>query len=605
MSEQACGCADPSGGGASCGGAEPGGGTSCGGPEPSGGGGSSPRVETLIDRFLAEQASPTAAERFAAEHDDDRLPQARRYQALMPATPPGPGQQYGFEVDLDACTGCKACVTACRNLNGLDPDESWRSVGLLVGEAGGALGEEAGGEPVQQHVTTACHHCVEPGCLQGCPVDAYEKDPDTGIVVHHEDQCIGCGYCTLTCPYEVPRFDAGRGVVRKCDLCTDRLADGEAPACVQACPTHAISVRVVDTADARAAADEPWPIAAPDPAETVPTTAYRTARDLSAAEPADRYALAPSRAHPPLSVMLVLTQLAVGAHLVDLAVALSASGSDAAGAPGPSAAGAVAALAAGAAGLVASLAHLGRPRHAHRAVIGLRHSWLSREIVAFTAFLGLLAADAAVRLAVAAGLDPAPALGSPEAGRALLAAALPAATAAAGVAGVACSAMVYAVTGKRWWRLPRVGARFALTTLTGGLAISLALEVTRAWAAGAEPRAAAWLAAALAALAAAKLAVDAAAVRHALGPLPQELVRSAVLLAGPLRAGLRWRVGLGALGGVALPLWVALLLAGGAAAGPAAVAAWAGAALLAAGELVERWHFFTALSSPGMPGGMR
>src|SRR5690606_34885961 len=59
--------------------------------------------------------------------------------------------------------------------------------------------------PVLQHVTTACHHCVEPGCLHGCPVLAYEKDPVTGIVRHLDDQCIGCTYCVLMCPYEVPQ----------------------------------------------------------------------------------------------------------------------------------------------------------------------------------------------------------------------------------------------------------------------------------------------------------------------------------------------------------------------------------------------------------------
>src|SRR5204863_9647202 len=76
----------------------------------------------------------------------------------------------------------------------------------------------------QQTVTSACHHCVDPACLSGCPVDAYEKDPVTGIVKHLDDQCIGCSYCTLTCPYEVPSFNHRLGIVRKCDMCSDRLA---------------------------------------------------------------------------------------------------------------------------------------------------------------------------------------------------------------------------------------------------------------------------------------------------------------------------------------------------------------------------------------------
>ena len=70
--------------------------------------------------------------------------------------------------------------------------------------------------------------------MHGCPVGAYEKDALTGIVRHLDDQCIGCRYCMLTCPYEVPQYSVRKGIVRKCDMCADRLAESEAPACVQA-----------------------------------------------------------------------------------------------------------------------------------------------------------------------------------------------------------------------------------------------------------------------------------------------------------------------------------------------------------------------------------
>ena len=95
----------------------------------------------------------------------------------------------------------------------------------------------------------ACHDRLsplsEPACLTACPVNAYEKDPLTGIVKHLDDQCFGCQYCTLACPYEVPKYHAAKGIVRKCDMCSSRLAVGEAPACVQACPSQAIAIRVV------------------------------------------------------------------------------------------------------------------------------------------------------------------------------------------------------------------------------------------------------------------------------------------------------------------------------------------------------------------------
>src|SRR5215204_48695 len=115
----------------------------------------SPR--TLIDDLLAEQRRLAAVERFARKHDRDDVPaQARYYSDLIPASSPAPGQQYAFAVDLDACTGCKACVSACHSLNGLEEHETWRNVGLIHG---GTVEE-----PYQQTVTTACHHCLEPGC---------------------------------------------------------------------------------------------------------------------------------------------------------------------------------------------------------------------------------------------------------------------------------------------------------------------------------------------------------------------------------------------------------------------------------------------------------
>ena len=165
----------------------------------------------LIKDLLYEQQLLTPVARFSRKHESGDLPaQAKYYQDLIPLSAPKQGEQYAFAVDLDACTGCKACVTACHSLNGLDDEETWRDVGVLFG---GTLAE-----PVQQTVTTACHHCVDPACMNGCPVNAYDKDPATGIVRHLDDQCIGCQYCILKCPYDVPKYSKKRGIVRKCDM---------------------------------------------------------------------------------------------------------------------------------------------------------------------------------------------------------------------------------------------------------------------------------------------------------------------------------------------------------------------------------------------------
>ena len=338
-------------------------------------------VSPLLQQYLTAQQDLTAVERFSQLHDQDALPaQAKYYQSLLPASSPGPEQQYGFEVDLDRCTGCKACVTACHSLNGLEEGETWRVVGLLHG------GSTT--NPIQKTVTTTCHHCLEPACMHGCPVGAYTKDAQTGIVHHLDDQCIGCRYCMLTCPYEVPQYSVSKGIVRKCDMCSDRLTVGEAPACVQSCPNEAITIRVVDKAavieDAQGDAFLPG---VPSPGITLPTTNYKTTQVFPRNMlPADFYAVRPAHQHLSLVVMLVLTQLSVGAFCLNQMLPLWLS---------PSTLGvlrpfhSLLALTLGLLAIAASIAHLGRPQYAWRAFLGLRTSWLSREILAFGGFATL------------------------------------------------------------------------------------------------------------------------------------------------------------------------------------------------------------------------
>ena len=257
---------------------------------------------TILDELLEEQQALTVVSRFAQKqaHQDSH---EVRYRDLIPLSEPKPGEQYAFEVDLDKCSGCKACVAACHSLNGLEDDESWRSVGLLVNNEPKA--------PLQQTVTTACHHCADPACLHGCPVLAYEKDPRTGIVRHLDDQCIGCQYCVMKCPYEVPRYSSRLGIVRKCDMCGDRLRAGEAPACVQSCPTEAIRISTVSSAvllkKHRSSPKNQFLPASPTPSYTVPSTVYRSLRTLpKEIRAADELSLHPAPPHWPLIWMLVL-----------------------------------------------------------------------------------------------------------------------------------------------------------------------------------------------------------------------------------------------------------------------------------------------------------
>lgn len=447
------------------------------------------RTTTLIDDLLAEQRQLTAVESFSRLHDQLPGGGSGRYQSLLPTTPPGPGQQYAFEVDLDRCSGCKACVTACHSLNGLDDDETWRSVGLLIAPAHDAT------PSFQQHVTTACHHCVDPGCLNGCPVLAYDKDPETGIVRHLDDQCMGCSYCVMKCPYEVPRYSQRLGIVRKCDLCQNRLAVGEAPACAQACPNEAIRITIIDQESVRKRYSTDSPILqqnaapalspsvlaeansdshrsrenagpngfladSPDPGLTLPSTRYLSIRPYVEQQAADREHLRLDPAHGPLVAMLLLTQASAGLWLASAVTGVWGGANHFKALNS----GALVLLATG---LSASVFHLGRPSKAWRAFLGWRRSWLSREIIAFQAGAMISVVAAATTWTVTSS--------------ALILAAT-AAAAIMGLVGVMASSMVYIDTGRPIWSARHSLGNFFGTTLLLGFAFAGATVAWMNWA---------------------------------------------------------------------------------------------------------------------------
>jgi Fe-S-cluster-containing dehydrogenase component/DMSO reductase anchor subunit len=468
-------------------------------------------------------------------------------------------------------------VTACHSLNGLDETETWRSVGQLV--------STDWRNPLKQTVTTACHHCVDPGCLNGCPVLAYDKDPVTGIVKHLDDQCIGCQYCVMKCPYEVPQYLPKRGIVRKCDMCSSRLAVGEAPACVQACPNEAIKITVVEQAKVRgkyrglptvtgASRGEkekgrkeeftlsplhPFTPAnfflpdSPNPAITLPTTRYITTRVLPAdLEAEDARDIRPAKAHLPLTILLVLSQLGVGLALMD---ALSG---------GRSRVTAVAALVATTIAVNVGALHLGQPLKAWRSFLGWRKSWFSRELIAFGAFMAALTAHVAI-------LHP---LSS------ILAALL-------GIAAVTCSAMIYVDTLRPFWSAPMTfGKFFGTTLLLGGIA-ALVLS----------PSSVALAAALLGTVV--KLAAENRVFRFLVDEQSPHLValnKTAILLAGRFGFVSRLRTVCALAGGTVLPLIVFTK-------SPAPMLAVMALVLCLAGELIERHLFFVAEVTPKMPGG--
>ncbi len=404
--------------------------------------------------LLGEQQELPFAERFAQTQASSQFQQSRFYRELIPDRQPNPGEQLAFQVNLDACTGCKACVSACHSLNGLDEDETWRDVGLLIGHDPET--------PYQQHITTACHHCVDPACLNGCPVLAYEKDPVTGIVRHLDDQCIGCQYCVLTCPYDVPKYSEKRGIVRKCDMCFNRLARDEAPACVQACPSGAITIQIVslNSVVAATAENERLVPGTFKSSYTQPTTAYVSRKPIPEnARPIDQSRLRLEPPHWPLIVMLVLTQMAAGLVVTTGALTFS----DQTGFKMIIGSASLAICTMLAAGLAASILHLGRPLGAWRAWLGLRTSWMSREIVAFGGFFGL-----ALALTIVAWLPPRSALFDPSVQPNLLIQGTRI-TAVLGILSIACSAMIYIDTQRPFWAWPQVLPKFFGSVIVTGL----------------------------------------------------------------------------------------------------------------------------------------
>ncbi len=336
------------------------------------------------------------------------------------------GEQYRFGFSMDACIGCHSCEVACAEQNGLPDGTTWRRVGEI----------EGGDHPnvKRLHLSMSCNHCLEPACLQGCPTNAYEKLTN-GIVVHHADECIGCQYCTWNCPYSVPTFQADRRIVTKCDMCEPRLSEGMAPACVDACPTHAITVERFLPEEWRldhAAADAPQ---LPSAEFTLSTTRIEVPRDL----PVDTFAasdwnLRPGHPHWPLVWLTLVSQIAVG---VSCSIAWGASTSS----------DRVLAAGLGALSLLGATLHLGRPIAAWKAIRNLRHSWLSREVV----LLSVYAVLAAAAMLVPGIVDIA---------------------AIVGIAGLYASARLYIVPGRPAWNSPLTIVRFLATAVALGSALT-------------------------------------------------------------------------------------------------------------------------------------
>jgi formate dehydrogenase iron-sulfur subunit len=159
----------------------------------------------------------------------------------------------GVLIDTTLCVGCRSCEMACNEANG-NPEpiefgedrvfETRRTTGTdsftVVNRFRST--PAGGGEATERFVKSQCMHCVTPACAAACPARALEKQPG-GAVTYNGSRCLGCRYCMVACPFDVPKFEYEKPIpyVTKCTFCAERQAEGLPPACAEICPTGAIT----------------------------------------------------------------------------------------------------------------------------------------------------------------------------------------------------------------------------------------------------------------------------------------------------------------------------------------------------------------------------
>jgi Fe-S-cluster-containing dehydrogenase component len=176
---------------------------------------------TLVGRNLAQARTPSPKTELAA---------ATGSKAIL--------------VDTTKCIGCRMCERACAEANGLpEPPKSVESGKVRdTSETQWTVVNRYETENGPVNVKRQCMHCLQPACTSACLTKAMYKTEE-GPVIWRGDKCMGCRFCMLSCPFDVPKFEyhSANPRIQKCQMCFDRLKDEGVPACVSVCPVNATS----------------------------------------------------------------------------------------------------------------------------------------------------------------------------------------------------------------------------------------------------------------------------------------------------------------------------------------------------------------------------
>ena len=150
----------------------------------------------------------------------------------------------GMLVDTTLCVGCRGCEAACAEANGNPPPpESDDVLGKRRDTSETAFTVVNRVDGVESRFAKKqCMHCLSPACASACPVRAMDKRPD-GPVTYDPSACLGCRYCMVACPFDVPKYEYNSNAprVRKCSFCATRQQAGLKPACAEVCPSGALT----------------------------------------------------------------------------------------------------------------------------------------------------------------------------------------------------------------------------------------------------------------------------------------------------------------------------------------------------------------------------